>query len=312
MSIRQSMKENVARTKFQFFVGLVMIMALMLLCIPFAHDREIIPDSALVTTQDFPNQSGSIEITKQQMDWKKHIMKIDLLMSDEIQIQKLKTSFYTRVNSESTMQFIPTVDGKATIFIKNLRNDFDTLSLAFQNETQKNSSVNVDVYDDTQAAAAAKSASEGSTSTNSNSNVLYFYITQNSKKLKAVDGKIKIQSQKEYAIDALNKEVDFQNSQIKKMKQAKKKLTSINVDDNAQIDILKSQQNYQTGEDLDQNQQQISNLQTDIQQNLSSIDTANKNLDALQKKIDKMNIQISDIKSGKYEFPSDEKSQKIK
>ena len=62
------MKENVAATKFLIFMGLIALQALLLLGTFFAHDKQIVPPSQLVTSQSFSDGSGTIEITHQEYD----------------------------------------------------------------------------------------------------------------------------------------------------------------------------------------------------------------------------------------------------
>ena len=310
--IKQKFSENVARTKFQIVISLISLMLLLLLGIPLAPDRQLVPEAALATTQNFQDNSGTIQILSQQLDRKQHVMKLEIQISDDLQMTNLVSSFFVKKGSSGTMQFIPTVDGRATFFIKNLPEHFEAVSLIFENKAENNQSVDVNIYDDSQAAQQAKQDSDVNTKGKQPQNELQFFFTENSKKLKSVDGKIKIQSQKDYAVGALKSEIAFQKNQEAHLNKSLKKLHSIIDNDEKQITTLKNQMEYQTGGTLEKTQNQIQGFVSDIQSSESSIKTANENLDDVKKKIEKMNQQISDINSGKYKFPADEKSQKLK
>lgn len=310
--IKQKISENVARTKFQIVISLISLMLLLLLGIPFAPDRQLVPEAALATTQNFQDNSGTIQILSQQLDRKQHVMKLEIQISDDLQMTNLASSFFVKKGSTGTMQFIPTVDGRATFFIKNLPEHFEAVSLIFENKAENNQSVDVNIYDDSQAAQQAKQDSDVNTKGEQPQNELQFFFTENSKKLTSVDGKIKIQSQKNYAVGALKSEIAFQKEQEAHLNKSLKKLHSIIDNDEKQITTLKNQMEYQTGGTLEKTQNQIQSFVSDIQSSESSIKTANENLVDVKKKIEKMNQQISDINSGKYKFPADEKSLKLK
>ncbi|MDV2618290.1 hypothetical protein RZO27_03975 [Lactococcus lactis] len=310
--IMQKFSENVARTKFQIVISLISLMLLLLLGIPLAPDRQLVPEDALATTQNFQDNSGTIQILSQQLDRKQHVMKLEIQISDDLQMTNLVSSFFVKKGSSGTMQFIPTVDGRATFFIKNLPEHFEAVSLIFENKAENNQSVDINIYDDSQAAQQAKHDSDVNTKGEQPQNELQFFFTENSKKLKSVDGKIKIQSQKDYAVGALKSEIAFQKEQEAHLNKSLKKLHSIIDNDEKQITTLKNQMEYQTGGTLEKTQTQIQGFVSDIQSSESSIKTANENLVDVKKKIEKMNQQISDINSGKYKFPADEKSQNLK
>lgn len=304
-------QENVARTKVQVALGLLVVMAFCLLMIPFAPDRQLMPESALTTTQNFKNASSeSLTLLSQTFDEKKGLMKLEVQASDGLEMDTLKHQFFQKNGSGSSMQFIPTVDGKATLFIKQLDKNFGVLALSFQNQKQSNQIVNTTIFEDKQAAKAAESANQGKDS--SNDDTVYFFITDNSKKLKRVSGKIKIESQKSYALGALNDEIAFQEKQKTKMKDAKVKLKKIIEQDQKEIDRLNDSKKYQAGDTLEKTNQQIQTLQTDQTQNQESIQTSDKNIQTIDEKIKKMNQEMSDISTGKYKFSEDESVKKLK
>jgi hypothetical protein len=309
-SLRQKMKKNVAATKTIIAGTMAGGAVLLFVGANFAQDRNIIPPSQLATTQQFPNQlGGMIEIIHQEMDWKQNIMKIDIQVSDDITMKNLVANVFVKKDTGSTLQFIPTIDNKATLFVKNLNNHFQVLSLAIENTGLTSNQVDTNVFDDKQTASSSiqenKEASD-------NSNVLYFYISENSKYLKTAPQGIKVKSQKDYAVDALNDEIKFQNSQIDKMKTAISKLTDLQGRDKAQIEEAKKQNEYMTGDQLDKNQKHIMDLQNDIQHAQTQVQTAEKNIEDIHKKIDKMQKQITDIQTGKYQFPEDSQSKELK
>lgn len=302
-------KKNVAATKTIFAGSLVGGVALLLIGTQFAPDRDLIPASQLSTTQQFPSMhGGTIEITSQEMDWEKHIMKIDIQASDELAMKNLDTSVFIQKDEGSSVQIIPTIDNKATIFIKNLHKNFQVLSLAFEDKGLRTNDVDTQVFDDTQSAKS----SEEETTTAEEDNTVYFYISENSKYLKSVKNEIKVKSQKEYAVDTVQSEISFQNSQIEKVKNGIKKLEELQTRNKQEIEELTKQNSYLTGSQLDKNQQQIIDLQSEIQTSQNQAEDAEKSIVELDKKIEKMQQQISDIQSGKYKFPLDIKTQKLK
>lgn len=303
------MKKNVAATKTIVAASMVGGVALLLVGTQLAPDRNLVPVSQLATTQQFSSTNGgNIEITSQEMDWDKHIMKIDIQASDELVMKNLETSVFIKKDTGSSVQIIPTVDNKATIFIKNLNNNFQVLSLAFEDKGIKSNDVDTQVFDDKRS---AESSQQEDTSTTEDNHTVYFYISENSKYLKSSNA-IQVKSQKDYAIDALNDEIKFQNSQIEKLKKGISKLSDLQTKNKTEIEDLKKQNEYFTGAQLDNNQKQIIDLQTDIQNAQNQSKDAEKNISEINKKIDKMKQQISDIKSGAYQFPDDSKTKKLK
>ncbi|USI64644.1 hypothetical protein LMK05_07285 [Lactococcus petauri] len=303
------MKKNVAATKTIVAASMVGGVALLLIGTQFAPDRNLVPVSQLATTQQFSSTNGgNIEITSQEMDWSKQIMKIDIQASDELVMKNLETSVFIKKDTGSSVQIIPTVDNKATIFIKNLNNNFQVLSLAFEDKGIKSNDVDTQVFDDKRS---AESSQQEDTSTTEDNHTVYFYISENSKYLKS-SNEIQVKSQKDYAIDALNDEIKFQNSQIEKLKKGISKLSDLQTKNKTEIEDLKKQNEYLTGAQLDNNQKQIIDLQTDIQNAQNQSKDAEKNINDINKKIAKLNQQISDIKSGAYQFTDDSKTQKLK
>lgn len=303
------MKKNVAATKTIVAASMVGGVALLLIGTQFAPDRNLVPVSQLATTQQFSSTNGgNIEITSQEMDWSKHIMKIDIQASDELVMKNLETSVFIKKDTGSSVQIIPTVDNKATIFIKNLNNNFQVLSLAFEDKGIKSNDVDTQVFDDKRS---AESSQQEDTSTTEDNHTVYFYISENSKYLKS-SNEIQVKSQKDYAIDALNDEIKFQTSQIEKLKKGISKLSDLQTKNKTEIEDLKKQNEYLTGAQLDNNQKQIIDLQTDIQNAQNQSKDAEKNINDINKKIAKLNQQISDIKSGAYQFTDDSKTQKLK
>ncbi|MCJ7969485.1 MAG: gp58-like family protein [Lactococcus lactis] len=69
---------------------------------------------------------------------------------------------------------------------------------------------------------------------------------------------------------------------------------------------------YLTGNNLNNNQSKISNLQADIAGYTQQIQEAEQNKKVITQAVIKMRKQISDIQSGKFKFTDDVKSQKLK
>ncbi|WP_407350327.1 hypothetical protein VNN41_09795 [Lactococcus garvieae] len=310
-NLKQKMKKNVAATKTIMAGTMVSGIALLIIGTQFAPDRNIVPSSQLETTQQFSTtRGGNIEITSQEMDWQRHIMKVEIQASDELSMKNLEASVFIKNNTGSTIQFIPTVDNKATIFIKNLSKNFEVLSLVFEDKGFSSNDVDTQIFDDKQSAKSSEASS--ATKNEEEARSVYFYISENSKYLKSASNKIQLKAQKDYAIDALNDEIHFQNDQVKKMKTAISKLSELQKKNKAEIEDLKKQNEYLTGNRLDNNQEQILDLQSEIKNAQDQTKDAEANIQDIHKKIDKMNQQISDIKSGSYEFPVDSKTQKLK
>lgn len=303
-------KKNVAATKTIIAGSMVGGVICLLIGTQFAPDKNFIPTSQLATTQQFSNTSGgTIEIINQEMDWARHIMKIDIQASDELVMKNLETSVFIKRDTGSSVQVIPTVDNKATIFVKNLNNDFQVLSLAIEDKEVRSDEVDIKIYDDKRSEASSHEEDAASTE---DERTVYFYISENSKYLKSASNKIQVKSQKDYAIDVLNDEIHFQNSQFEKLERGISKLNDLQTKNKSEIENLKKENKYLTGAQLDNNQKQIINLQTDIQNAQNQSEEAEKNKIEVHKKIDKMQKQISDIQSDNYHFPADEKTQKLK
>lgn len=308
MKIKQKMKENVAATKFWIVMALVGLQCLLLIGTLFARDRQIVPQSQLVTSQTFADGSGTIEITHQEYDSKNHVMKLDLQATTDLSMNQLSPNLFVK-NGVGTMQYIPTIDNKAEIFIKNISPKFEAVSLSFENNNRSNQDVDINIYDNSQD---AKTLTSGQSSSPTPSNLVYFFISSNSKYLKESKKPIKIESQKVYAVEAIQSEIDFQNKQTEKMDQAISTLTKNQKDDSQQISELELKNDYLTGGNLSSNESHITSLQADIASKAQQIQQAKQNKQVITQAVDKMKQQISDIQSGKYKFPDDTKSQKFK
>lgn len=308
MKIKQKMKENVAATKFWIVMVLVGLQCLLLIGTLFARDRQIVPQSQLVTSQTFADGSGTIEITHQEYDSKNHVMKLDLQATTDLSMNQLSPNLFVK-NGVGTMQYIPTIDNKAEIFIKNISPKFEAISLSFENNNRSNQDVDINIYDNSQD---AKTLTSGQSSSPTPSNLVYFFISSNSKYLKESKKPIKIESQKVYAVEAIQSEIDFQNKQTEKMDQAISTLTKNQKDDSQQISELELKNDYLTGGNLSSNESHITSLQADIASKAQQIQQAKQNKQVISQAIDKMKQQISDIKSGKYKFPEDTQSRKLK
>ncbi|WP_242327003.1 hypothetical protein [Lactococcus lactis] len=308
--IRQKMKENVAATKFWIFIGLVALQGILLLGTFFAHDKQIVPASQLVISQTFSDGSGTIEITHQEYDAKNKIMKLDLQATEDISMSQLTPKLFVK-NGTGSMQYVPTIDNKAEIFIKDISNNFQALSLSFKNNDLSNQSVDTTIYDNSQEAQIANSAQTESSEKYS-SDLIYFFIASNSPYLKQAKKPIKIESQAAYAVEAIQSEIDFQNSQKKKMDVAIEDLNKNQKTTSQKIEELQVKNQYLTGNNLNNNQSKISSLQADIAEHAQQIQEAEQNKKVITQAVIKMRKQISDIQSGKFKFTDDVKSQKLK
>lgn len=304
------MKENVAATKFWIFIGLIALQGILLLGTFFAHDKQIVPPSQLVTSQTFSDGSGTIEITHQEYDSKNKIMRLDLQATEDISMSQLTPKLFVK-NGTGSMQYIPTVDNKAEIFIKNISNEFEALSLSFQNNDLSNQSVDTTIYDNSQEAQIANSAQTESSGVEP-SDLVYFFISSNSPYLKQAKRPIKIESQAASAVEAIQSEIDFQNSQKKKMDVAIDDLKKNQKTTSQKIEELQVKNQYLTGNNLSNNQSKISSLQADIAGYAQQIQEAQQNKKSITQAITKMKKQISDIQSGKFKFTDDVKSKKMK
>lgn len=304
------MKENVAATKFWIFIGLVALQGILLLGTFFAHDKQIVPASQLVISQTFSDGSGTIEITHQEYDAKNKIMKLDLQATEDISMSQLTPKLFVK-NGTGSMQYVPTIDNKAEIFIKDISNNFQALSLSFKNNDLSNQSVDTTIYDNSQEAQIANSAQTESSEKYS-SDLIYFFIASNSPYLKQAKKPIKIESQAAYAVEAIQSEIDFQNSQKKKMDVAIEDLNKNQKTTSQKIEELQVKNQYLTGNNLNNNQSKISSLQADIAEHAQQIQEAEQNKKVITQAVIKMRKQISDIQSGKFKFTDDVKSQKLK
>lgn len=308
--IRRKIKENVAATKFWIFIGLITLQGILLLGTFFAHDKQIVPPSQLVTSQTFSDGSGTIEITHQEYDSKNKIMRLDLQATEDISMSQLTPKLFVK-NGTGSMQYIPTVDNKAEIFIKNISNEFEALSLSFQNNDLSNQSIDTTIYDNSQEAQIANSAQTESSEVEP-SDLVYFFISSNSPYLKQAKRPIKIESQVAYAVEAIQSEIDFQNSQKKKMDVAIDDLKKNQKTTSQKIEELQVKNQYLTGNNLSNNQSKISSLQADIAGYAQQIQEAQQNKKSITQAITKMKKQISDIQLGKFKFTDDVKSKKMK
>ncbi|MEY8515270.1 hypothetical protein [Lactococcus taiwanensis] len=306
--IRQKMKENVAATKFGVVLILLGAQAILLLATFWAPDKQFVPSSQLTTTQTFPDGSGTLEITHQEYDKKNRIIKLDLQATEELSMNQLKPKLFVR-KGEGMMQYIPTVDNKAEIFIKDIPENFEALSLSFQNKDASQQPVDTTIYDN---ALEAKSVDNAQSEKEAESDIVYFFVASNSKYLKQVKIPIKIKSQEDYAIEAIKSEIKFQNTQMKKMDTAVQNLKKNQKIIHQKIEDLRLKTEYLTGNNLSNAQSQISNLESNLENDAQQIQEAEQNKKVITQAIAKMQKQILDIRAGKYQFPADEKSQRMK
>lgn len=303
--IKDWFSENVVRRKVFFFGGLLAIWLLLLGGAYFSPQRQVYTNEQLTTKQSFVNGTGDIEITSQVYSPSTGIIVLQLETTDAtsslgrgIDSKRLNWQIYSPNPSENTtMEVVPVTDKKLSVIIRNVPENFGVFAIDVTNKTVSSNLVDVDI-----ASSSSEEKKHLLTSSSEGDDTVQFYIATQNKKLKTKE--IKSVTREEFALSELANEKAFQKGQVKKLNDAIKQLKASIADDESSKASLQEEAKYLAGDDLEDNQTNITNLDNSIKGKNEQIDTANDNLEKVDERIKALEKKEAAIKDGSFEFSS--------
>ena len=266
---------------------------------------QIYPNEQLTTKQSFVNGTGDIAITSQVYSPSTGIIVLQLETTDAtsslgrgIDSKRLNWQIYSPNPSENTtMEVVPVTDKKLSVIIRNVPENFGVFAIDVTNKTVSSNLVDVDI-----ASSSSEEKKNLLTSSSEGDDTVQFYIATQNKKLKTKE--IKSVTREEFALSELANEKAFQEGQVKKLNDAIKQLKASIADDESSKASLQEEAKYLAGDDLEDNQTNITNLDNSIKGKNEQIDTANDNLEKVDERIKALEKKEAAIKDGSFEFSS--------
>lgn len=195
------------------------------------------------------------------------------------------------------MEVVPVTDKKLSVIIRNVPENFGVFAIDVTNKTVSSNLVDVDI-----ASSSSEEKKNLLTSSSEGDDTVQFYIATQNKKLKTKE--IKSVTREEFALSELANEKAFQKGQVKKLNDAIKQLKASIADDESSKASLQEEAKYLAGDDLEDNQTNITNLDNSIKGKNEQIDTANDNLEKVDERIKALEKKEAAIKDGSFEFSS--------
>lgn len=273
-------------------------------------DRQIYTAQQLETNQIFSNGTGGINLVSQTFSKKNGILVLQFETSDDtssvdngIDPQKLKWQLFGKEKDTKTkMQIIPIIDNKISVVIKNVPENFEAFAIAVTNKTKDIQDIETDI-DDASSSLDSSSSSSAASKTDKeseDSNVVEFFITPRNDKLKIKN--IKDTSREDFAINEIDKEIKLQNSKKSKLLHSIDQLESSIRDNKDSLSDLNEKSQYLSGEDKEDNLDDIKTIETDIESKKNTITEANQTIKEINNRKKMLRVKRSDIEKGNFKF----------
>lgn len=307
-------KRNKVRRKLVNVFALLSLILYLVVGSYFSPTKQKYTDAQLATEQTFGNNSGSIKMTSQTYDEKKGAIVLQFETSDKttdvdlgINSNNLSWQMFAKNPSENLqMEVVPIIDNKISVIITGVHKDFEAIAVDITNHSVDASDIDVDLKD---SSSSSSFNSKQTQKSDDDDNIVEFYVTTQGPKLKyrAIDGT----SREAFTLSELEKEVKFQNGQIKSLNGSISKLNQAITDDGTKIDSLNKDAKYLTGQDLEDNQTNVEKIQDDIDSKNQTIDQANTNITTIQSKLKALDAKKKAVENGTFEFSSPVQSIKL-
>ncbi len=308
------MAEHAMQKKLIITGTILLMMVGLLINTRFVPTKSKFADSSLNTAESFgDNSNATIMMTSRKYNKRQKFMVVKFTVKPNnnqlLDPNNIKFKV-TMVNPQPVKyQVITLSNNQYVVVLNNLSRGFKAIKITAKNTQPDisqltNAGNDSDVKIDNDGTASSSSSSTDDT-TKKNS---YGFVINESNKY--VNNKLVKKTQKEYAIDSLNKSIKDVNGQIKGQKQAIKAYQKQITADNNSIQTTKNNAQYSV--DNDDEQQSIQQAESDIKQQQSNIASAKKKITKYQTQVSLYQKQIRDINDGKYHFQAPVETKKEK
>lgn len=271
-----------------------------------SNQRRQFTRQELATAQTFENGSGEIKLVSQTYSADNHLILLRFKTKDNlsdtgtgIDPKNLKWNLYVKnKRSAMTMDIIPVIDQEITVVLRNVQPKFQALAISITNKTANTEDINPSI--------SSESANEKS---KKESNNVQFIIVENSDKLK--QKYIKNSSREELTLELIDKEISKQKSEKRRLGGVIEELKNSIATDERNINSLKTQGKYMTGQQLADNEDNIETLKNSIQEKKQQIQTAEQSIDELDQRVALLIQKKFDVEHGKFDFDSSKKTYKM-
>lgn len=258
-----------------------------------SSNRQVYSEDELSTEQNFANGTGSVKLASQTYSKKDRLILLDFELNGQagsgINPRNLKWKLYSKKTRNSKLEVVPIYDKKVMVMIKNVPEDFDAYAVQITNKSVNANDISIDISSSSSSGTVTKKSSK--------KDWLQFMVTSRGKNLKQKD--LKNISRKDLILSEVNREIKFQNGQIKKLETAVKDMNKLIKDNNDKIKSLQKNATYLTDDQKESNDTEISNLRSSNDNYYQQIDEAKKNIKIVQARVKMLHKKYNDIKNGK-------------
>lgn len=293
IQIKLVLQEQIILRKKIFFLVLFGSWLILVVAGLTSSNRQVYSEDELSTEQNFANGTGSVKLASQTYSKKDKLILLDFELNGQagsgINPRNLKWKLYSKKARNSKLEVVPIYDKKVMVMIKNVPEDFDAYAVQITNKSVNANDISIDISSSSSSGTVTKKSSK--------KDWLQFMVTSRGKNLKQKD--LKNISRKDLVLSEVNREIKFQNGQIKKLETAVKDMNKLIKDNNDKIKSLQKNATYLTDDQKESNDTEISNLRSSNDNYYQQIDEAKKNIKIVQARVKMLHKKYNDIKNGK-------------
>ena len=293
IQIKSVLQEQIILRKMIFFSVLFGSWLILVVAGLTSSNRQVYSEDELSTEQNFANGTGSVKLASQTYSKKDRLILLDFELNGQagsgINPRNLKWKLYSKKARNSKLEVVPIYDKKVMVMIKNVPEDFDAYAVQITNKSVNANDISIDISSSSSSGTVTKKSSK--------KDWLQFMVTSRGKNLKQKD--LKNISRKDLILSEVNREIKFQNGQIKKLETAVKDMNKLIKDNNDKIKSLQKNATYLTDDQKESNDTEISNLRSSNDNYYQQIDEAKKNIKIVQARVKMLHKKYNDIKNGK-------------
>lgn len=293
IQIKLVLQEQIILRKKIFFLVLFGSWLILVVAGLTSSNRQVYSEDELSTEQNFANGTGSVKLASQTYSKKDRLILLDFELNGQagsgINPRNLKWKLYSKKARNSKLEVVPIYDKKVMVMIKNVPEDFDAYAVQITNKSVNANDISIDISSSSSSGTVTKKSSK--------KDWLQFMVTSRGKNLKQKD--LKNISRKDLVLSEVNREIKFQNGQIKKLETAVKDMNKLIKDNNDKIKSLQKNATYLTDDQKESNDTEISNLRSSNDNYYQQIGEAKKNIKIVQARVKMLHKKYNDIKNGK-------------
>lgn len=293
IQIKSVLQEQIILRKMIFFSVLFGSWLILVVAGLTSSNRQVYSEDELSTEQNFANGTGSVKLASQTYSKKDRLILLDFELNGQagsgINPRNLKWKLYSKKARNSKLEVVPIYDKKVMVMIKNVPEDFDAYAVQITNKSVNANDISIDISSSSSSGTVTKKSSK--------KDWLQFMVTSRGKNLKQKD--LKNISRKDLVLSEMNREIKFQNGQIKKLETAVKDMNKLIKDNNDKIKSLQKNATYLTDDQKESNDTEISNLRSSNDNYYQQIGEAKKNIKIVQARVKMLHKKYNDIKNGK-------------